>query len=49
MDPSPEELIIKHRIDELYTKYPFFGSRRIKEHLEAEMDSSSIEKLYSAI
>src|SRR3954447_1242571 len=36
VEPSPEELIIKHRIDELYTKYPFFGSRRIKEHLEVE-------------
>lgn len=36
VEPSPEELIIKHRIDELYTKYPFFGSRRIKEHLEAD-------------
>jgi putative transposase len=28
-EPSPEELRIKHRIDEIYTKYPFFGSRRI--------------------
>ncbi|KYC67643.1 hypothetical protein B4099_2133 [Heyndrickxia coagulans] len=29
--PSPEEVSIKHRIDEIYTKYPFFGSRRITE------------------
>jgi HTH-like domain len=36
VEPSSEERIIKHRIDELYTKYPFFGSRRIKEHLEAD-------------
>lgn len=27
--PSPEEVFTKHRIDEIYTKYPFFGSRRI--------------------
>lgn len=27
--PSDEEIAIKHRIDELYTKYPFYGSRRI--------------------
>lgn len=27
--PSAEELAIKHRIDELYTEYPFYGSRRI--------------------
>jgi hypothetical protein len=36
VEPSLEERIIKHRIDELYTKYPFFASRRIKEHLEAD-------------
>lgn len=29
VEPSPEEVFIKHRIDEIYTKYPFFGSRRI--------------------
>jgi hypothetical protein len=27
--PSPEDLIIKHRIDAWYTKYPFYGSRWI--------------------
>lgn len=27
--PSAEEVWIKHRIDERYTQYPFFGSRRI--------------------
>ena len=27
--PSPEEVALKHRIDELYTAYPFYGSRRI--------------------
>ena len=29
MPPSAEEIAIKHRIDEIYTKYPFYGSRRI--------------------
>jgi putative transposase len=27
--PSPEELALKRRIDELYTAYPFYGSRKI--------------------
>ncbi|MCH7548755.1 MAG: DDE-type integrase/transposase/recombinase [Candidatus Krumholzibacteriota bacterium] len=27
--PSPEELYIKRRIDEIYTAHPFFGSRKI--------------------
>ncbi|MCO5212019.1 MAG: IS3 family transposase [Caldilinea sp.] len=31
--PSPEEVALKHRIDEIYTDYPFYGSRRIREHL----------------
>lgn len=26
---SREEVSVKHRIDEIYTKYPFYGSRRI--------------------
>lgn len=29
VDPSPEEVIIKHKIDEIYTKHPYFGSRRM--------------------
>lgn len=29
MPPSPEEVAIKHRIDEIYTRWPFYGSRRI--------------------
>ncbi|WP_242649366.1 IS3 family transposase [Syntrophomonas wolfei] len=28
--PSPEEISIKHLIDEIYTKYPYYGSRRIQ-------------------
>ena len=26
---SPKEVAIKHAIDEIYTRYPFYGSRRI--------------------
>ncbi len=32
----PEELAIKHRIDEIYTAYPFYGSRRITAQLRRE-------------
>ena len=34
--PSPEEVAIKHRIDELYTEYPFYGSRRMAAQLRRE-------------
>jgi len=37
LSPSPEEIAVKHRIDELYTKYPFYGSRRITAVLNREM------------
>jgi putative transposase len=30
---SAEELALKHAIDEIYTAHPFYGSRRITEHL----------------
>lgn len=36
VQPSPEEVAIKHRIDEIYTKYPYFGSRKIAEFLKNE-------------
>lgn len=29
VEPSPEEIAIKNRIDEIYTAHPFYGSRRI--------------------
>jgi putative transposase len=29
VSPPPEEVAIKHRIDELYTAYPFYGSRKL--------------------
>lgn len=31
-----EEITIKHRIDEIYTRYPFYGSRRITALLKRE-------------
>jgi putative transposase len=31
---SPEEIALKHAIDEIYTQYPFYGSRRITAHLD---------------
>lgn len=34
--PSPQEVALKHRIDELYTSYPFYGSRRITATLRRE-------------
>ncbi|MEW8959589.1 MAG: IS3 family transposase [Moorella sp. (in: firmicutes)] len=34
--PSPEEIAIKHRIDEIYTEFPFYGSRRITAQLRRE-------------
>jgi putative transposase len=27
--PSEKEVATKHQIDEIYTQYPFYGSRRI--------------------
>ena len=34
--PSAEEIALKHRIDAIYTAYPFYGSRRITEQLRHE-------------
>lgn len=34
--PSPLEVAIKHRIDELYTAYPFYGSRKMAHALRPE-------------
>lgn len=36
---SEREVAIKHRIDELYTAYPFYGSRRIQAVLQPEFGS----------
>lgn len=29
VEPSPEEIFIKHKIDKIYTKHPYSGFRRI--------------------
>jgi putative transposase len=34
--PSPEEVALKHRIDALFTQWPFYGSRRITAQLRRE-------------
>jgi putative transposase len=34
--PSEEEVRLKHRIDEIFTSWPFYGSRRIREVLRQE-------------
>lgn len=34
--PSPEEVAIKHRIDEIYTQWPFYGVRRMTAQLRRE-------------
>ena len=34
--PSAEEIRLKHRIDEIFTRYPFYGSRRITAQLRRE-------------
>lgn len=33
VDTPPKEIFIKHRIDNIYTDYPFYGSRRITQQL----------------
>ncbi len=34
--PSAEEVRLKHRIDEVYTQCPFYGSRKIAAQLQRE-------------
>ena len=34
--PSPEEVLLKRRIDEIYTAWPFYGVRRITAQLKRE-------------
>ena len=36
VQPTSEEIAIKHRIDEIYTAYPFYGSRWIAAQLNRE-------------
>jgi len=35
-EPTALEIAMKHRIDELYTEYPFYGSRKIEAQLRRE-------------
>ncbi|MDK2906633.1 MAG: putative transposase [Petrotoga sp.] len=35
-EPSEEEIKIKHRIDEIYTEFPYYGYRRITEQLKKD-------------
>ncbi|GHO87672.1 hypothetical protein KSZ_56780 [Dictyobacter formicarum] len=34
--PSQEEIALKHRIDQIYTAYPFYGYRKITKQLQLE-------------
>jgi len=34
--PTPEEVGLRHRIDEIYTRWPFYGSRRVTVSLQRE-------------
>jgi putative transposase len=36
VEPTAEEARIKHRIDQIYTDYPFYGSRKITAQLNRE-------------
>jgi putative transposase len=42
--PSAEEVAIKHRIDEIYTQYPFYGSRRITAVLNRERPNQPVNR-----
>lgn len=50
-EPSAEEIAIKHRIDELYTQHPFYGSRKIGAQLRREgvlITRKTVQRLYCA-
>ena len=34
--PSPEELAAKHRIDEIYLEFPYYGARRMAAQLQRD-------------
>ena len=36
LEESPENLALMRRIDELFLKYPFYGSRQMVRHLRRE-------------
>ncbi|MBF6613644.1 MAG: transposase [Chloroflexi bacterium] len=41
LPPSAEEVLLKRRIDEIYTAHPFYGSRRIAVQLHRECWSTA--------
>src|SRR5699024_8674704 len=45
VQPSQEEVAIKNRIDEIYTKYPYFGSRKITEMLNAKGENMNRKRV----
>jgi transposase InsO family protein len=55
--PSLEEVAIKHRIDALYTQYPFSGSRRITAQMRRDgmdgkgraQDNNFVERLWRTV
>ena len=42
---SKEEIRLKHRIDEIYTRYPFYGSRRMRAQLRREGEGISRQRV----
>jgi putative transposase len=45
--PSASEVALKHRIDEIYTQHPFYGSRRITAQLQqegVEINSKAVQR-----
>ncbi len=40
VEPSEEEVRLKHRIDELYKQYPFFGSRRTYDRVRGRISQA---------
>lgn len=44
-EPKEDDLLIMQAIDRIYTKHPFFGSRRISDHLPDEGFSACREKV----
>jgi len=47
LDPPAAEVQLKHRIDAIYTQYPFYGSRRIAaqlQHEEVDTNRTSVQR-----
>jgi putative transposase len=45
VEPSAEEVRLKHGIDELYTHYPFYGSRRMTAQLQREGEQNNRKRV----